>query len=131
VVARAAQARIIEQSIVKGTMREFTDAEMAEYCRPFLEPGEGRRPMLTWLRQLPIGGEPADVVEIVDGYAQWLSASRIPKLYIRAEPGTHSEKTIEQVRTWPNQQEIAVRGIRYPQEDAPAEIGAAQLYPWG
>ena len=64
VVARAAQARIIEQSIVKGTMREFTDAEMAEYRRPFLEPGEGRRPMLTWPRQLPIGGEPADVSRI-------------------------------------------------------------------
>jgi haloalkane dehalogenase len=115
----------IEQSIVKGTMRRFTDAEMAEYRRPFLEPGEGRRPMLTWPRQLPIGGEPADVVEIVDDYAEWLSASGIPKLYIRAEPGTHSQKMIEQVRAWPNQQEIAVRGIHYPQEDAPDEIGAA------
>jgi haloalkane dehalogenase len=115
----------IEQSIVRGTMRRFTDAEMAEYRRPFLEPGEGRRPMLTWPRQLPIGGEPADVVEIVDAYAKWLSASKIPKLYVRAEPGTHSEKMIERVWTWPNQQEIAVRGIHYPQEDAPDEIGAA------
>jgi haloalkane dehalogenase len=115
----------IEQSIVKGTMRPFTDDEMAEYRRPFLEPGEGRRPMLTWPRQLPIGGEPADVVEIVDAYAAWLSTSAIPKLYIRAEPGTHSEKMIEQVRTWPNQQEVAVRGIHYPQEDAPDEIGVA------
>jgi haloalkane dehalogenase len=115
----------IEQSIVKGTMRPFTDDEMAEYRRPFLEPGEGRRPMLTWPRQLPIGGEPAEIVEIVDAYAAWLSTSAIPKLYIRAEPGTHSEKMIEQVRTWPNQQEVAVRGIHYPQEDAPDEIGVA------
>jgi haloalkane dehalogenase len=115
----------IEQSIVRGTLRPLTDAEMAEYRRPFLEPGEGRRPMLTWPRQLPIGGAPADVVEIVDAYAAWLSTSVIPKLYIRAEPGTHSEKMIEQVRTWPNQQEVTVRGIHYPQEDAPDEIGAA------
>jgi haloalkane dehalogenase len=115
----------IEQSIVKGTLRAFTDAEMAEYRRPFLQPGEGRRPMLTWPRQLPIGGEPADVVEIVDAYAAWLSTSEIPKLYIRAEPGTHSAKMVEQVRTWPNQQEVAVRGIHYPQEDAPDEIGTA------
>jgi haloalkane dehalogenase len=115
----------IEQSIVKGTLRSFSDAEMAEYRRPFLEPGEGRRPMLTWPRQLPIGGEPADVVEIVGAYAAWLATSEIPKLYIRAEPGTHSEKMIKQVRTWPNQQEVAVRGIHYPQEDAPDEIGAA------
>jgi haloalkane dehalogenase len=115
----------LEQSIVKGTLRSFTDAEVAEYRRPFLEPGEGRRPMLTWPRQLPISGEPADVVEIVDAYAKWLSTSEIPKLYIRAEPGTHSKKMIEQVRTWPNQQEVAVLGIHYPQEDAPDEIGAA------
>src|SRR5260221_9655897 len=97
----------IEQSIVKGTMRRFTDDEMAEYRRPFLEPGEGRRPMITWPRQLPIGGEPAEIVKIVDTYAAWLSASAIAKLYIRAEPGTHSEKMIAQVRRWPNQQEVA------------------------
>jgi haloalkane dehalogenase len=115
----------IEQSIVKGTLRSFTDAEMAEYRRPFLEPGEGRRPMLTWPRQLPIGGEPADVVEIFESYGAWLAASDIPKLYIRAEPGTHSQKMIEQVRAWPNQQEVTVRGIHYPQEDSPEEIGAA------
>jgi haloalkane dehalogenase len=115
----------IEQSIVRGTLRPYTDAEMAEYHRPFLQPGEGRRPMLTWPRQLPIDGEPSDVVEIVEAYAAWLSTSAIPKLYIRAEPGTHSAKMIEQVRAWPNQQEVTVRGIHYPQEDAPDEIGAA------
>jgi haloalkane dehalogenase len=115
----------LEQSIVKGTLRPFNEVEMAEYRRPFLEPGEGRRPMLTWPRQLPIGGEPADVVEIVNAYAAWLSTSAIPKLYIRAEPGTHSEKMIEQVRIWPNQQEVTVRGVHYPQEDSPDEIGVA------
>jgi haloalkane dehalogenase len=115
----------LEQSLVRGTLRPFTDAEMTEYRRPFLEPGEGRRPMLTWPRQLPISGEPADVVDIVEAYAAWLSTSEIPKLYIRAEPGTHSASMIEGVRRWPNQQEVAVRGIHYPQEDAPDEIGAA------
>ena len=98
---------------------------MAEYRRPFLRPGEGRRPMLTWPRQLPIGGEPSDVVDIVDAYAAWLSTSAIPKLYIRAEPGTHSARMIEQIRTWANQQEVTVRGIHYPQEDSPDEIGGA------
>jgi haloalkane dehalogenase len=105
--------------------KPITGDEMAEYRRPFLEPGEGRRPMLTWPRQLPIGGEPAEIVKIVDTYAAWLSASAIAKLYIRAEPGTHSEKMIAQVRRWPNQQEVSVRGIHYPQEDAPDEIGVA------
>jgi haloalkane dehalogenase len=115
----------IEQSIVRGTLRPFTDAEMAEYRRPFRETGEGRRPMLTWPRQLPIGGEPADVVEIFESYGAWLATSDIPKLYIRAEPGTHSEKMIAQIRAWPNQQEVAVPGIHYPQEDAPDQIDGA------
>src|SRR6202022_3901261 len=43
----------IEQSIVKGTIRPFTDGELTEYRRPFIEPGEDHRPMLTWPRQLP------------------------------------------------------------------------------
>ncbi|MEA3118040.1 MAG: haloalkane dehalogenase [Paraburkholderia sp.] len=76
----------IEQSIVKGTMWPFTDDELTEYRRPFLEPGEDRRPMLTWPRQLPIGGEPADVVDVFEMYDAWLAASGVPKLYIRAEP---------------------------------------------
>jgi haloalkane dehalogenase len=115
----------IEQSIVRGTLRPFTDAEMAEYRRPFLEPGEGRRPMLTWPRQIPIGGEPAIVVEVFEKYGAWLAQSEVPKLYVRAEPGTHAEKLIAQVRSWPNQTEVVVKGIHYPQEDSPDEIGAA------
>ncbi|RWX12886.1 haloalkane dehalogenase [Rhizobium leguminosarum] len=115
----------IEQSIVKGTLRPFSDAEMAEYRRPFLEAGEGRRPMLTWPRQIPIAGEPADVVEVFEQYGAWLAQSEVPKLYVRAEPGTHAPKLIAQVRSWPNQTEIAVKGIHYPQEDSPDEVGAA------
>jgi len=119
----------IEQSIVKGTMRPYTDAEMAEYRRPFLQPGESRRPTLTWPRQLPIGGESQDVVDIVNAYAAWLAASEIPKLYIKANPGTHSKGMIEQIRKWPNQQEFTVKGIHYPQEDSPDEI-AAYIAAW-
>jgi haloalkane dehalogenase len=115
----------IEQSIVRGTMRPFTEEEMTEYRRPFLVPGAGRMPMLTWPRELPIGGEPADVVDIVDAYAAWLATSEIPKLFVRAEPGTIAPRILEQVRRWPNQTEVTVRGIHYPQEDSPNEIGAA------
>ena len=115
----------IEQSIINGTLRPFTDAEMTEYRRPFLEPGEGRRPMLTWPRQIPIGGEPTDVVEVFEQYGEWLAGSNVPKLYVRAEPGTQAPKLIAQVRSWPNQTEVVVKGIHYPQEDSPDEIGAA------
>jgi haloalkane dehalogenase len=119
----------IEQSLVKGTLRAYTDLELAEYRRPFLDPGEDRRPMLTWPRQLPIGGEPEDVAGIVNEYAAWLAESEIPKLYIKADPGTHSKRMVQQIRSWPMQQEFEVKGIHYPQEDAPDEI-AAYIAAW-
>jgi haloalkane dehalogenase len=115
----------LEQSLVKGTLRAYTDPELAEYHRPFLQPGEDRRPMLTWPRELPIDGEPPNVVEVFQKYGAWLAQSPIPKLYIRAEPGTQSPKIIEQARTWPNQQEVVVPGVHYPQEDAPDAVGSA------
>jgi haloalkane dehalogenase len=99
---------------------------MNEYRRPFGEPGEGRRPTLTWPRQIPIDGEPADVVEIVQSYADWLSESDVPKLFINAEPGTIlTGPQREFARTWPNQSEVTVAGSHFIQEDSPAEIGQA------
>ena len=99
---------------------------MAVYRRPYLEPGESRRPTLTWPREIPIEGEPADVAQIVDGYSQWLAHSYIPKLFINAEPGsilTGAQR--EFCRSWPQQEEVTVKGIHFIQEDSPAEIGAA------
>jgi haloalkane dehalogenase len=82
--------------------------------------------MLTWPRQIPLAGEPADVVEIVDRYGQWLSISNIPKLFINAEPGMIlAGKALDFCRTWPNQQEVTVKGLHFIQEDSPAEIGQA------
>jgi haloalkane dehalogenase len=81
---------------------------------------------LTWPREIPIDGEPADVYQVIDGYAKWLASSSIPKLFINAEPGSIlTGKQREFCRTWPNQQEITVKGIHFIQEDSPAEIGEA------
>jgi haloalkane dehalogenase len=93
--------------------------------RPFAEPGEGRRPTLSWPRQLPIDGEPADVTEIVTAFGKWLLRSDVPKLYIKADPGTTAPDKIEFCRTWPAQREVIVRGHHTPQEDSPDEIGRA------
>ena len=99
---------------------------MAEYRRPFLEPGEGRRPTLTWPREIPIEGEPEDVTEIVGSYAVWLNQSPIPKLFINADPGAILVgEQREFCRAWPNQTEVTVSGIHFIQEDAPDEIGQA------
>jgi haloalkane dehalogenase len=82
--------------------------------------------MLTWPREIPIAGEPADVIALVDGYARWLSRSSIPKLFINAEPGSILVGAQREFcRAWPNQREVTVRGLHFVQEDSPAEIGQA------
>lgn len=116
----------IEQVLPASIMRKLSEEEMAEYRRPFLNPGEDRRPTLTWPRQIPIEGEPADVAAIVDSYSQWLSQSDLPKLFINAEPGAILRGPARDFcRTWPNQSEVTVDGIHFIQEDSPNEIGRA------
>ena len=78
----------VEAILPASVLRTLDDAEMAEYRRPFASPGEDRRPTLTWPRQIPVGGEPQEVVEIVQAYADWLSVSGLPKLFINADPGS-------------------------------------------
>lgn len=116
----------VEAILPASIIRKLSDEEMNEYRRPFLQAGEDRRPTLTWPRQIPLGGEPADVVEIVQAYADWLSTSDVPKLFINAEPGTIlTGAQREFCRSWPNQVEITVPGIHFIQEDSPDEIGEA------
>ena len=116
----------VERVLPGSVLRELSEEEMSVYRRPFTEPGEGRRPTLTWPRQIPIEGEPADVTDIVKTYAEWLEKSQIPKLFINAEPGallTGAQR--EFCRRWPNQHEVTVRGSHFIQEDSPTEIGTA------
>jgi haloalkane dehalogenase len=115
----------IEMLLPKLIIRTLSSAEMDAYRRPFIE-RKSRRPMLIWPRELPIGGEPADVVKIVEDYGQWLRRSPQPKLFINAEPGSLLiGRAREFCRAWPNQQEVTVRGIHFIQEDSPDEIGSA------
>ena len=116
----------VERVLPGSILRELTEEEMSVYRRPFTEPGEGRRPTLTWPRQIPIEGEPADVTDIVKTYAEWLEKSQIPKLFINAEPGARlTGAQREFCRRWPNQHEVTVRGSHFIQEDSPTEIGTA------
>lgn len=115
----------IETVLPKSIMRTLSSQEMEAYRAPFKE-RESRLPTLIFPRQIPIEGEPADVVTLVEEYGQWLSTSSIPKLLINAEPGALlTGRALDFCRTWPNQQEVAVKGIHYIQEDSPNEIGAA------
>ncbi len=115
----------VESLLPRRVLRTLTDTEMQAYRRPYQEPGEARRPTLTWPRQLPIEGEPADVAQIVGSYAKWLAASTVPKLFIHADPGTISDDERSFCRSWPSQAEVTVRGLHFIQEDSPDEIGQA------
>ena len=116
----------VEQMVPGSVLRALTDEEMEHYRAPFAEAGEARRPTLTWPRELPIDGEPADVAEIVRSYGDWLAGSEVPKLFVNAEPGAVLGGAAREVcRSWPNQREVSVHGIHYVQEDSPREIAEA------
>lgn len=116
----------IEAILPGSILRKLTEEEMAVYRRPFLDEGEDRRPTLTWPRQIPLGGEPEDVVDIVQSYADWMAANDLPKLFVNADPGailTGAQR--EFCRSWKNQTEVTVKGSHFIQEDSPHEIGEA------
>ena len=114
----------VERVLPGSILRKISEEEMAVYRRPFAAPGEDRRPTLTWPREIPISGEPADVVGIVRAYSEWLAASDVAKLFIDAEPGailTGPQR--EFCLGWPNQTVAKVKGSHFIQEDSPDEIG--------
>jgi haloalkane dehalogenase len=107
-------------------LRGLSDDAIETYRRHYRNPRTARRPMLEWSRELPIEGQPADVVQIVDSYATWLSTSQIPKLFINGDPaGFLIGAQREFCRSWPNQQEVTVRGAHFLPEDSPTEVGDA------
>jgi haloalkane dehalogenase len=116
----------VERILPGSIMRKLSDEEMNAYRKPYLQPGESRRPTLSWPREIPIEGEPADVVAIADRYSKWLEKSSTPKLFVNAEPGailTGAQR--EYCRHWKNQTEVTVKGVHFIQEDSPHEIGRA------
>ena len=107
-----------------GMHRALEKQELDSYVKPFEKEGESRRPTLTWPRQIPIEGEPAEVVEIAKNYAQFMSETQLPKLFINADPGSILiGKQRELARKWPNQKEVTVKGGHFIQEISPDEIG--------
>jgi haloalkane dehalogenase len=119
------QSMFVERVLPDLTLRKLSDLEMAEYRRPFLR-GEDRWPTLTWPRQIPIAGAPADVVAIADSYANWMSENDLPKLFVNAEPGAILAGQLREFcRSWKNQTEVTVPGSHFIQEDSGRDIGRA------
>jgi haloalkane dehalogenase len=128
----AGESMVLEQNIFveaelpRAIRRRLSDEEMDRYRRPFANVGEDRRPTLSWPRNIPIDGEPAEVVAVVEEYGSWLAESAMPKLFINADPGAIVTGRIrDYVRSWRNLTEITVPGVHFIQEDSPDEIGTA------
>ena len=116
----------VEKVLPAGTLRRLTDDEMDAYRAPYREPGESRRPTLTWPREIPIDGEPADVTEIVTRNAEWMASSPVPKLFVNGDPGALLTGALrEQCRRWPAQDEVTVPGLHFLPEDSASEIADA------
>lgn len=123
----AGEKLILEQNLFVEyllRLRGIPDEAIAMYRSHWRVPGDARMPMLAWTRDLPIAGEPADVVAIVNDYAHWLSHSTIPKLFINGDPsGFLIGAQREFCRAFPNQREVTLPGAHFLQEDSPAEVG--------
>jgi haloalkane dehalogenase len=117
----------VEKILPLSVLSPLSDEVMAEYRRPFEQPGEDRRPTLTWPRQIPIDGEPPEVVADVEAYGKWLGTDESPpKLFVNADPGSILVgPQREFCRSWPNQTEVTVPGLHFIQEDSGDAIGAA------
>lgn len=122
------ERNLFVEAVLPGSIqRRLRADELTEYRRPFQNAGEDRRPTLTWPREIPVDGEPPDVVEIVDRYSAWLgSANGVRKLFVNAEPGAIlTGRQRDLCRSWPNQEEVTVPGSHFIQEDSGDQIGAA------
>jgi haloalkane dehalogenase len=115
----------VERVLPGSVLRKLTEAEMAEYRRPFLR-SEDRWPTLTWPRQIPIAGEPAEMVAIVEAYSQWMAQNEVAKLFVNADPGAILTGALREFcRSWKNQTEVTVPGSHFIQEDSGPAIGQA------
>ncbi len=116
----------IENVLPKSVLRTLTPTEMEAYRAPFRTPGEDRRPMLSWPRQIPLDGEPAGVCAAVARYTSWLADSPVPKLFICGDPGMIVHGRLRaRAAAWPNTTQATVKGLHFLQEDSPEEIATA------
>ena len=116
----------IEKVLPRGIIRQLSNAELAEYRRPYLNDGEDRRPTLSFPRQISLDGEPREVTKVVTEFGNWLKQSQVPKLWIHGDPGSVETEAVRNFcSSWPNQTQVTVKGRHFLQEDSPMEIGQA------
>jgi haloalkane dehalogenase len=128
------QDLFIRQAFTGGVRTPLGDEELAAFLAPFPTP-ESRRPVLAWARQLPLGGDPAELVTRIEAYDEWLAASEsTPKLLITFE-GSPTLLIGEKMAQWCADHIAALEVVaggeagHHAQEDRPKEI-AAEIAAW-
>ncbi|WP_328928214.1 haloalkane dehalogenase [Streptomyces sp. NBC_00190] len=120
----------IEDSIRQTVLNPMSEADRAVYAAPY-PTRESRLPMLRWACSLPIDGQPADVLAVVEAYDAWLAASpEVPKLLltfdgspalmIKAEQAAWCAENVSALET-----EYCGPAAHLAPEDRPEEIAAA------
>lgn len=119
--------RFLERSLEHGVHRGLTEQERETYYAPFPDPAS-RRPMLAWPREIPIDGEPRDVVATVERNGAWLASGQVPALLLTFEgSGLTSPALVEWARTAFPKLSITALGKagHHAPEDVPDAIAAA------
>jgi haloalkane dehalogenase len=113
-------------TLLKATVSRPLDDETLREYRRSLSPGVSRLPVLAWYRQLPIDGEPHEMVAQVERYAAWMAQTRFPKLRIDANPGGFlAVRNGVNGSGWHNERMVTVAGGGMVLEDSPAAVGNA------
>ena len=93
---------------------------------PTCSPASRGVPTLTWPREIPIDGRPADVAAVVAANAAWTAPTPVAKLFINGDPGALLTGPLrERCRRWPHQRAVTVPGLHFLPEDAPRQIADA------
>lgn len=117
----------VEKVLPGFVNRTLGDTEMAAYRAPYVDK-TARKPLLAWPRQVPIAGEPADVVQAIGRIGEFMQSTDKPLLLLYATPGvlvppaavawyTQHLRNVETV--------FVGQGFHFIQEDQPEAIGRA------
>jgi haloalkane dehalogenase len=124
------QNLFVRQAFTGGVLTPVGDADLETYLSPY-PTRDSRRPILAWARQLPLGGEPAELVARIESYDAWLATSTdVPKLLMTFE-GSPTLLIGEELAEWCRTNIAALETVACGQaghhapEDRPEAIAAA------
>jgi haloalkane dehalogenase len=124
---------VLEENVLVDTVlprtlrRRLSPADLAIYRRPYPD-APSRRPLLKWIREIPIGGHPEHSTAILDQAWAHLRSSPVPKLLVHAQPGAVvTAGTVSRCRSTLRNLSVCDIGAggHFLPEDRPAEVADA------